>query len=140
MAENTPNRKERKEQERFWIRPSVMARVEAMKSADNCESNSEFAEKALEFYLGYLECKENRFFLPKAITSAMKGIVAESINQQNTILFKMAVELNILMNIVADANPDIDELMLQRLRGYCVDQVKKSNGLITFDDVVKSLK
>jgi len=140
MAENTPNKKERKEQERFWIRPSVMARVEAMKAADNCESNSEFAEKALEFYLGYLECKENRFFLPNAITSAIKGIIAESANQQKTLLFKMAVEMNMMMNILADSNPDIDELMLQRLRGYCIDQVKKSNGLITFDDVVKSLK
>lgn len=117
-----------------------MARVEAMKADDNCESNSEFAEKALEFYLGYLECKENRFFLPNAITSAIKGIIAESANQQKTLLFKMAVEMNMMMNILADSNPDIDELMLQRLRGYCIDQVKKSNGLITFDDVVKSLK
>lgn len=139
MEENNSKRKETKKQYRHWIKPSVMERVEAIKQADNCDSTSEFVEKALQFYLGYLTTKENRFFLPNALTSTMKNIVGESINRQNTILFKMAVEMNMMMNILA-SEFKLEESMLAELRGYCVEQVKSSNGLLTFDDVVRSLK
>ena len=70
----------------------------------------------------------------------MKGIVTESINKQNTLLFKIAVELHILSNIVATLNPDIDEVTLQRVRGYSTEQVKRTNGIITFEEVLRSLR
>ena len=69
MAEKKETKKEKKSPYRVWIKPSIMERVEALKEADNCSSNSEFVEKALQFYIGYLSCKENRFFLPNTITS-----------------------------------------------------------------------
>ena len=140
MTENNPNRKEKKQQLTIWIKPSLSERIESLKADDNCDSKSELIEKSLEFYFGYLECKENRFFLPNALTSAMKGIVTESINKQNTLLFKIAVELHILSNIVATLNPDIDEVTLQRVRGYSTEQVKRTNGIITFEEVLRSLR
>ena len=115
-----------------------MERVEALKESDNCSSNSEFVEKALQFYIGYLSCKENRFFLPNTITSTMKSIVNESANQQRTLMFKMAVEIAIMENIIA-LNNNFDEVAMQRLRGYCIDEVKKSNGMLSYEDVLKSL-
>ena len=139
MAEKESKRKERKQQLTIWVKPSTMKRIEALMKADNCDSKSEFLEKALQFYFGYLTSKDNRFYLPNAITSTMKSIVAESTNQQKTILFKMAVEMAIMMNLVAK-NSKLDEITLQRLRGYCINEVKKSNGMISFEDVIKSLR
>ena len=138
MAEKKETKKEKKSPYRVWIKPSIMERVEALKEADNCSSNSEFVEKALQFYIGYLSCKENRFFLPNTITSTMKSIVNESTNQQRTLLFKMAVEIAIMENIIA-LNNNLDEVAMKRLRGYCIDEVKKSNGMLSYEDVLKSL-
>ena len=138
MAEKKETKKEKKSPYRVWIKPSIMERVEALKEADNCSSNSEFVEKALQFYIGYLSCKENRFFLPNAITSTIKSIVNESANQQRTLLFKIAVENTIMANILA-LNNNLDEVAMQRLRGYCIEEVKKTNGIISFEDVLKSL-
>ena len=139
MAEKESNRKERKQQLTIWLKPSLIERIESLREADNCESKSEFIEKALEFYMGYLSSKENRYYLPNVLTSTIKSIVGESTNRQNTILFKMAVEMNMMMNILA-SEFNLEESMLAELRGYSVEQVKRSNGLLTFDDVVRSLK
>lgn len=139
MAEKESNRKERKQQLTIWLKPSLIERIESLRQADNCESKSEFIEKALEFYMGYLSSKENRYYLPNVLTSTIKSIVGESTNRQNTILFKMAVEMNMMMNILA-SEFNLEESMLAELRGYSVEQVKRSNGLLTFDDVVRSLK
>ena len=65
--------------------------------------------------------------------SSMKSIVAESDNRICRLLFKMAVELAVTMNVVA-ANSDIDDITLERLKGECVKEVKRLNGNFTFRD------
>ena len=51
-------------------------------------------------------------------------------------LFKMAVELAVTMNVVAATN-DIDEISLSRLRGECIDEIKRLNGTISFEDAAR---
>ena len=92
-------------------------------------------EKAILFYTGYLSAEDNRAYLPSVIVSTMKGIVAESENKQGRALFKLAVEMAIMMNLIA-AKSDVDELMLERLRGACVAEVKRLNGNFTFEDAL----
>ena len=139
MKENNNKRKERKKQLTIWLTPSLIESLDELKTEDNCESRSEFIEKSLQFYKGYLACNRDDFFLPDAITSMVKSIVNESANQQRTLLFSMAVEMAIMMNLVAQSS-DIDENTLERLRGYCIKEVKKSNGMLKFEDVMISLK
>ena len=35
----------------IWLRPSVISRMDGWLEADNCQSRSEFVDKALRFYL-----------------------------------------------------------------------------------------
>ena len=65
----------------------------------------------------------------------MKSIVAESDNRQSRLLFKLAVEIAILQNLIAAIN-DIDPISLERLRGECVKEVKRLNGSFSFEDAV----
>ena len=51
------------------------------------------------------------------------------------ILFKIAVELAILQNIVAATN-EIDDVSLKRLRGECVKEVMRLKGSLDFDDAL----
>lgn len=119
----------------LWVKESTLDLTKKHYKADNCSSQSEFIEKAILFYTGYLSAEDNRAYLPSVIVSTMKGIVAESENKQGRALFKLAVEMAIMMNLIA-AKSDVDELMLERLRGACVAEVKRLNGNFTFEDAL----
>ena len=50
-------------------------------------------------------------------------------------LFKLAVEQAMMMNVLA-ANYDIAPETLARLRGSCVQEVKRLNGTFSLEDAV----
>ena len=56
-----------------------------------------------------------------------------------SLLFKMAVELSMSLHVTA-ANSEIDEKTLAKLRGLCVDEVKRIRGAVSFDDAYKFQK
>ena len=115
--------------------PTPSKKVEEIYRKDNCASRSEFIEKAVKFYIGYLTAEKKDSYLPGVVTSTLKAIVAESDNRTSRILFKIAVELAVLQNVVAATN-EIDAVTLNRLRGECVKEVKRLNGSLSFDDAV----
>ena len=115
--------------------PDTLEKIGEIYREDNCESKSEFIEKAVNFYIGYLTSGDKKSYLPSVVTSTLKSIVAESDNRQNRMLFKLAVEIAIMQNLVASSQ-DIDRLSLERLRGECVKEVKRLNGNFSFEDAV----
>lgn len=126
---------ENKKKFALWMYPDTLQKVGEIYRGDNCESKSEFIEKAVNFYIGYLTSEDNKSFLPSIVTSTLKSIVAESDNRTSRILFKIAVELAILQNIVAATN-EIDDVSLKRLRGECVKEVTRLKGSFDFDDAL----
>ena len=134
MEEKT-QRKEPKRKFALWVRESTLDLAKGLYKDDNCSSQSEFIEKAIIFYAGYLAAGNHNQYLPSIITSTLKGIVAESDNRMSRLLFKLAVELAVTMNVVA-AGQGIDKATLNRLRGECVKEVKRLNGAFSFDDAV----
>lgn len=123
----------------LWIYPSTQQKVQELYEKDNCKSQSEFIEKAIRFYIGYISADDGMKFLPTAITSAMSGIVSTSENRMARLVFKLAVEMSMMMNILA-STAEVDENTLRRLRGKCVCDVKKSVGAVTFEEVTKFQK
>ncbi len=123
-----------KDKEKFalWVRPTTMQGVRENYREDNCRSQSEFIENAILFYLGYLTADKPKSFLPSMFLSTMKGIVAESDNRTSGLLFKIAVELAILQNLIAATN-EVDELTMTKLRGECIKEVKRIHGIFTME-------
>jgi hypothetical protein len=119
----------------LWLHPETLEQVKALYRQDDCRSQSEFIEKAIRFYIGYKNADNEANYLPTALLSNMKSIVAESDNRQSQLLFKLAVEMAMMMNVVA-ASENIDPATLSRLRGECVQEVKRLNGSFSFDDAV----
>lgn len=126
---------ENKKKFALWVYPDTLEKVEAIYREDDCESKSEFIEKAIRFYIGYLTSEDKKGYLPSVVTSTLKSIVAESDNRQNRMLFKLAVEIAIMQNLMASLN-EIDPLSLERLRGECVQEVKRLSGGFTFEDAL----
>lgn len=133
--EKIPQKKEVKRRFQSWLRPSTIQLMDCLYENDNCKSKSEFMEKAIRFYAGYLSTQNAREYLPNVVTSTLKSIVAESDNRQNRMLFKLAVEIAIMENIIASGQ-EIDPLSLERLRGECVKEVKRLNGSFSFEDAL----
>lgn len=119
----------------IWMKESTHELVRQEYKKDNCETMSELVEKAVLFYIGYRTMENNKNFFSNIVTSTLKGIVAESDNKQNRMLFKLAVEMAMMMNVIASSQ-NIDSISLERLRGECVKEVKRTNGTFSFDDAV----
>ena len=117
----------------LWLYPDTRDRVKELYRSDGCRSQSEFIEKAIRFYIGYITAEDDTSYLPNAFLSNMKSIAAESDNRQNRMMFKLAVEMAMMMNLIA-ASQDIDETSLARLRGECVKEVKRLNGNFKLED------
>ena len=70
MAEKT----EGKRKFALWIEESTLAQVRKWYKADNCSSQSEFIDKAIHFYIGFISSENGSDYLPKIITSTVKGM------------------------------------------------------------------
>lgn len=128
--------KEKKIRIPLWIYPSVEEKIQKNYEADNCKSPSEFIEKAILFYCGYLASEEYRQYLPNVLVSTMQGSLDSFEDRMATLLFKIAVELSMMLHVTAAAN-EIDEDALTRLRGLCVEEVKRLRGSVRLDDAVR---
>ena len=120
----------------IWLRASTRKRIEEMYQLDGCKSKSDYVERAVAFYTGYVLSDKADSYLSNMITSSLKSIVRESDNRLSRLIFKLAVELAITMNVVA-ANQGVDKEVLNTLRVECIKEVKKTNGIFTFDEADK---
>ena len=85
----------------IWLRPSVIRRMDAWMEEANCRSRSEFIEKAVRFYMGYLGTEDTSEYLSDALVATLRGIITDSTNRTNGILFKCAVEQGIMAHTIA---------------------------------------
>ena len=120
----------------FWLPPDIIDRMDGWLKADNCRSRNEFVEKALRFYMGYLGTKDNTTYISQAILTAIQGTLELNNLRLQTILFKCAVELNMLCHTIA-AYFRADLIHTRELRAYAVDEVKRTNGRVSFESAVQ---
>ena len=130
---------ENKKKFALWIHPSTLEKAERLYRLDNCRSKSEFIEKALQFYSGYVVSQDGRDYFPEAIVETVQGTLGSFEKRMASLMFKYAVELDMMMHIVA-ANHRVDQDTLSRLRGKCVNEVRCTNGRISFEDAVEYQK
>ena len=120
----------------LYVNQSALDLVDENYEKDNCFSKSEFIENAIRFYVSYLSSDTNIPYLSTVIMSTIDSLLKENTNRLSKLIFKLAVELAITMNIVA-ANQGVDKEVLNTLRGECIKEVKKINGIFTFDEADK---
>ena len=99
-------------------------------------NRSDFIEKAIHFYSGYLYQEKHMDFLSDVMMETMSGVVKTSENRIAKLLFKIAVEMAKLESMLAAIN-DMDEETMRRLHVRCVNEVKKINGIITMEKAVR---
>lgn len=126
-----------KEKFALWLTPECRQLIDDCYADDQCQSRSEYIEKAILFYTGFLYAEKADRYLPKVLQQILSGTLdrfAERIGWQ---LFKLAVEQNINNHILA-SDTDIDARSYQKMRGLSMDEVKRTNGRIDFEDALLS--
>lgn len=120
----------------LWIYPQTKEDVKNHYKYDNCKSQSEFIEKAISFYIGYLDEERSVSYISPMITETVKATIKGTEQRLARLIFKVAVELGKISNILAAVN-DIDDETIRQLQAMCVNEVKKINGIISYEDAVE---
>ena len=126
-----------KERLAVWLYPSTIGTMDNLLAVDNCKSRSEYIEKAVQFYSGYLTSLEKNEFIPELLQSFLSGMVDSSEERISRLLFKFSVELNMLMRIIS-TQYEFTEEYLDRLRGLAVEEVRQTSGTLSLKDINRS--
>ena len=120
----------------LWLTPECKQVVEDNYREDQCQSRSEFIEKAILFYCGYLQSEYAGDFLPKILGETLEAILSMFGDRIGKLLLKQAVEQNVCNHILA-SDTDIDAQTYQQMRGKSYQEVLRTNGQISFPEVLR---
>ena len=90
----------------------------------------------MDFYLDYLSANNAGLFLPASIKSYVDGQLGQLENRMSSLLYKQAVEQDLVAGILADAYQFSGE-ELRRRRTESVQNVRKTNGRISLEQRVR---
>lgn len=117
----------------FYGERSLLKISDSYLKAANCRSRNEFINQAIRHYIAYLQKEKDNEFLTPALESVLSGMIEDTENRLARILFKLAVEISMLMHITA-SQFEISDAEVERLKKYCVDEVSRLNGKISFEN------
>lgn len=120
----------------FYIEKESLETADGLLAAANMRSRNEFVNEALKFYCGYLQSRKAEDYLLQSLSSVLAGTVQDSENRLARMDFKIAVELSKLSQVIAYTH-DVDEESLGRLHAKCLEEVKRINGAVEFEDAYR---
>lgn len=127
---------ENKERIVAWLYPEMIENMNNLINNYDMKNHTEFVEKAVDFYIGYLNSQKATTYLSKILLESISGTLKETENRQSSNLFRLSVEMSMMMNILA-AGLEISDDDLYKLRGRCVQEVKRNKGRINMEDAIK---
>lgn len=85
-------------------------------------------------YYSYSKFYEN--YMLSTISSVMHPTVKDSESRMVHAMYKLAVETSKLSHVIAYSH-GVDEEALKKLQAKCMDEVKRINGAVTFEDAYR---
>ena len=126
----------KKDRHTVWLMPEVWDMVGSHYRKDNCSTKNEYIKKAVQFYSGYLDAAGADKYLPRILSDVLESKLSALGGRIGRLLFKLAVEQDMNANILAEVDLDT----VDRLRGQCVQNVKHTNGEVSFEDALRVQK
>ena len=126
--------RENKDRLALRMQPETRRKIDQWYAALGCRSMNQFVEQAVNFYADHLSLEANNS-LPRAVSAALDGRLGMFENRLSSLLYKQAVELDMVMGILADSY-DFTEEELRRRRADSVRNVKATNGRLSFQQKI----
>lgn len=95
----------------LWLYPETVRRMDSSMELANCQSRSEFVEKALHFYMGYLVTDDTTEYLSKALLTSIQGMLNMNDDRMRSLLFKLCVETNMMMHLPPATKRIVDAIV-----------------------------
>ena len=113
----------------LYVFPETMKTVDILYKSDNCSSRTEFMEKAIRFYCGYLLQNKPELvdYLAPQLATLTEGIVKGT---------EQRLSRALVTHMLAAVH-EIDDDTMIKLRAMCIDEVKRINGVINFEKAVR---
>jgi hypothetical protein len=118
----------------LFIEPDLVKRIDDNLNLTDVSSRNEFIVEAVKFYLGYLSAEEDATYLVRSIDKSIGSAVKSMEDRTAKLIFKLAVEMGMMMNILA-ANLEIDEEVIRKLRIKCVKDLNKTINNLNFEKI-----
>lgn len=88
---------ENKKNYALWLYPETVRRMDNSLDLANCQSRSEFVEKALPFYIGYLVTDDTTEYLSKALLTSLQGMLDMNDDRMRSLMFKPFLKVSVLL-------------------------------------------
>ena len=118
--------------------PETKQKIERWYQADNCRSKNEFIEKAVNFYADALAAGESTM-LPRAVQSAIDGRLKIFEDRISSLLYKQAVEIDMVTSLVLQSL-NVSEEVLRQERAKSIAAVKRTNGQLRMEQKLRDME
>jgi len=109
-----------------------------IRSAD-CRSRNEFIEAAIRFYVEYLSLDDSKTIVPIHLQNAIKHAVDLAENRMSKVLFKNAVSVQMLSELLLRLYEYGDDT-LEKIEQTAFDEVRQYNGMLNTEQTMHRLK
>lgn len=120
------------------LKPATRELLDGAYKDAGCRSRSDFIEKAIEFYCGYLNSEKDQSYLPGAVVAALQGSLSQLERGLCLQLHRVAVELYSVENLMVVASSgDVTLDQLHKLRKRANTAVRENRGVLSLVDAYK---
>ena len=106
---------ESKNRHTVWLTDETWSKVKDHYRTDNCSTQNEYIEKAIQFYSGYLDTEQADNYLPRVLSDVVEGKLSALGSRIGKLLFKLSVDDAVMAHLIA-AIADVDLDTLKKMR------------------------
>ncbi|MFI3327040.1 MAG: hypothetical protein R3Y35_12855 [Clostridia bacterium] len=127
---------ENKQRSAIWLYPSTYEKIDKNLENGDSDNRSQFIENATDFYVGYLNTNNATSYLSEMVQGVIKGTLRSNENRVANNLFRLSVEISVMMNIMA-FGLEISEDQLRQTRARCIEEIKRNRGRVALEDAIE---
>lgn len=116
--------------------PSMWEECDRRAQEHNCGNRNDFIRDAITFYMEWLDRSSSEKFLTPALESVVGAKIRDTEERLARLLFKMAVEENMLAHILETVT-ELDETDIENMRVTAIREVKESNGTVSLEKIFR---
>lgn len=119
----------------FRIRPEINDLIETHKYVTDGD-RSAFISEAVKRYCADIDGEKNADVLVDRIITNVRAITRNDVNRICHAMFKICVELGMQSYLLAAGYVGLDDGEIRNIRNRAIERVRKTHGIITFEDAV----
>lgn len=120
----------------FYLPQEIIDLCDSDMNLADARSRNQFVIQAIKLYDCYLHKQVNTDLLTPAFESVVDAKINLSEYRLSRIIFKLAVEMAVTMNVLAGAF-ELDDQKVRRMKHRVIREVKELNGWINLEDIIR---